>query len=174
MSEQEIIYKTSQTKHWKTLFSHYDSILGAHNMNPGEELVAEIMDVQKVTVKWGEGKEEKKVPCLFFHHDTGVPPLTLNVTNGQTIETLYGDQYPDWVGKKIQIFSCEVEDHQGRKTTGLRIRGTIPSSGVDVEAYNKGLRACKTIRELQTCFTNIPLHLKGLCVLVKDEMKGKL
>lgn len=120
----KIVYEVSPTTHWKNLHPKKSMLLGSHNLNENEELVAEIegVSVEKITSR--KGKEEH-VPMLHFKN--AVPNMVLNVTNSRIIAEMYGDETTGWAGKLIQIYKKEVNDFGGGKTMGLRIRNTPPS-----------------------------------------------
>ena len=46
--------------------------------------------------------------------------LILNVTNGRTIEKLYGDETDDWIGKRITLFAAQVE-FKGDQVMAVRV-----------------------------------------------------
>lgn len=47
--------------------------------------------------------------------------LVLNVTNGNTIVGMYGDEMNEWIGKAITLFPTQV-DYQGRQVEAIRVR----------------------------------------------------
>ena len=100
MSNKTKTYQVSETKHWKELFPNKNELLGSHNLTDNEFLIAEISDVHVGEFRNQVGTLEKK-PMVFF---TQVPPMILNVTNSYAIEEMYGSHYPEWLGKKVQIF----------------------------------------------------------------------
>jgi len=170
MSTEKLIYEPSETAHWKTLFPAKTQLLGSHNLNEGEELIAEIVNVSIQQIKNIAGKNEE-VPVITFKKP--VPPMVLNVTNSRTISSLYGDLYTDWIGKYVQIYATQVQAF-GQTTMGLRIRHAIPSNSADIEPYREAISQCRTMEELQSVFTEIPKHLKPQLVQAKDEMKELL
>jgi len=52
--------------------------------------------------------------------------LTLNKTNGQSIEVLYGPDTEGWRGRQITLFSTMV-DFQGKQVLSVRIRQAKPA-----------------------------------------------
>lgn len=166
----KLVYEPSQTCHWKTLFPNKMLLLGSQNLNAEEELVAKIKTASVQEIKNQQGQEER-VPVLTFDN---APPMVLNITNARTIANLYGEQYDNWVGKSIQIYATEVKAF-GVEQMALRIRGAIPDTGEEnIDRWEKDLRACTSMQDLQKVFTSIPMHLKARLASVKDEMKESL
>lgn len=166
----QVIYEPSKTTHWKNLFPQKTLLLGSHNLNEGEELIAEIKSVSLQTIKGKNGKEDQ-VPVAEF---TNAPPMVLNITNCTTIASLYGESYAGWVGKSIQLFATEVKDFGGGKTVGLRVRPTIPTNEAVNQQYADQLQACETLGELKEVFMALPKHIKPQLEQVKNTMKENL
>jgi len=164
-----VVYQPSQTTHWRNMFENKSSLLGSHNLNPGEELIVQIQSVEIGSIKGKKGKQES-VPVATFYN---APPMVLNVTNCQTLETLFGPYRHDWVNKYIQVFAVKVNAF-GKEQLALRIRPFIPSTGEDVSGHESKLRSCKNLKELQSVYMALPKHLKTSLNALKDEMKGKL
>jgi hypothetical protein len=71
----------------------------------------------------GSASETELKPVLYFRDsDKG---LVLNKTNASTISGLYGPETDEWSGKKIALFSQEV-DFQGRQVLAIRVRMKKP------------------------------------------------
>ena len=164
-----VVYQPSQTTHWKNLFESKTMLLGSHNLNEGEELVAQIKCVSIQKIRNQQGKDEHVPVCEFFN----APPMVLNITNTRVIASLYGDNYDQWANQYIQIFATMVRAF-GANQMALRIRQKKPQVGVDVSQYEASIRSCKTIQELQKAFMDIPRELKPQLTAVKDEMKEVL
>lgn len=169
MSENVLVFEPSKTTHWKNLFPSKTQLLGSHNLNEGEELVAEIVEVKVEKIKDQNGREEQ-VPIIRF---TNAPPMVLNITNSKTISALYGDLYTGWKGRSIQLYATKIKAF-GEETMALRVRKAIPNTNIDTTQYANQLRACKNMEELKQVFTKLPIHVKPLVENIKDEMKGKL
>lgn len=165
----QIVFEPSQTTHWKNLFPSKTMLLGSHNLNPGEELIATIKDVTVQDIKNQKGDTERVAVARFEN----APPMVLNITNSRTIANLYGELYDHWGGHSIQIYATKVKAF-GQETMALRIREAIPDTNQDIEAHEHTLRACTAIGDLQKAFTAIPKHLKPRLVSVKDEMKEQI
>lgn len=164
-----LIYEPSHTTHWKNLFPNKTLLLGSHNLNDGEELVAAISGVSIQPIKDQNGNEEQ-VPVLTF---TNAPPMVLNITNTRTVASLYGPNYDQWEGKSIQIYATMVKAF-GKNELALRIREAIPTTSEDVSQFEEALSACKTVDELRTVFMGIPKHLKPRLEQTKNKMKEAL
>ncbi len=164
-----LVYQPSQTTHWKNLFPNKSMLLGSHNLNEGEELVATISGVAIQKIKNKSGKDEM-VPVVNF---TNAPPFVLNITNAKTIASLYGDAHQNWVGQSIQLFATKVNAF-GKQEMALRIRQKKPQVGIDLSGYESQLRSCKTMKELQDSFMAIPREIKPQLTKIKDEVKGAL
>jgi hypothetical protein len=163
-----IVYEPSQTTHWKNLFPNKTMLLGSHNLNEGEELVAKIRHVEIQAIKNASGKDDK-VPVVNFEN---APPMVLNITNARTISSLYGERYADWKGQSIQLYVTMVRGYgTAEKVQGLRIRTVIPQTNENVQQYINNMRACTTLGDLQVVFTSIPKHLKPGLVAEKDVIK---
>ncbi len=171
--ETKVVYEASPTGHYLELFPKKNLCLGTHNLNPGEELIAQIIKVEKGIIKNKIGKDQE-VTFLHFDPKHKIMPMVCNITNARIIASLYGDKHSDWHGKSIQIYSGEVRSPEGGMTQGLCIRHKKPGVGESVDIYNEKLEACKSMGQLAATFKAIPKHLKPRCVATKDKMKGKI
>lgn len=164
-----LVFEPSQTTHWKNLFPAKTMLLGSHNLNQGEELIATIKSVSTEIIRDQNGKEEK-VPVVKFD---SAPPMVLNITNSRTIASLYGEQYDNWIGCAVQIYATKVRSF-GSEVMALRIREAKPNIPTDNTAHEKALRACNTLDELKEVFTRLPAHTRTQLTSLKDELKGNL
>jgi hypothetical protein len=164
-----LVFEPSQTTHWKNLFPSKMLLLGSHNLNDGEELIAEIESVDVQDIRSSSGQMEQ-VPVARF---VNAPPMVLNITNTRAIASLYGDQYGDWVGKSIQIYAVNVRAF-GSEQMALRVREAIPDTKQDVSQYEAAILAAETMQELQKAFMGIPKHIKPRLVAAKDQQKEAL
>jgi len=73
----------------------------------------------------GQGADASMKPVLYFHETE--KGLVLNKTNANTIQGLYGAETDDWNGKRIALFSTEV-DFQGKQTLAIRVRMKKPAA----------------------------------------------
>lgn len=96
--------------------------LKAADFEDGDAVVT-IERLEEDTV--GQGKDAKDVWIVYFTElDKG---LVLNKTNTVTIGKLYGDDTDDWTGKKITLFSTEVQ-YQSDMVAAIRIRSKPPKA----------------------------------------------
>lgn len=174
---EKIVYEPSETTHWKTLFASKSMMLGAHNLNPGEELIAEIETIDPTaTIKNKKGGEETIVAVHFKN----APPMCLNITNARIIAGLYGEYHDGWIGNSIQLYATKVKAF-GSEVMALRVREAIPDTGHDVTDYIAALQSCGDIDELVEAYMSIPKHLKAAgsdsgrrLNETKEVMKGRL
>lgn len=164
----KIIFQPSTTTHWRNLFKNKSMLLGAHNLNEGEELVCEMVSVGIQQIKDKNGKNEE-VPVLTF---TNAPPMVLNITNTTTIAELYGSDYKKWQGQKIQVYATNVKAF-GKTSEALRIRPKKITSE-DLSQYENALKNCKSLDELKSVFMGLPKHVMPKLSKLKDIKKGEL
>lgn len=155
-------------RHWKNFLDK--NYLGSHNLEPGEELLVTIEKFEgEEQVKNTDGKESAKT-VLYFKEE--VPKMIMNITNGNTLSNLYGSHPDNWIGKQVQIFATPVKAF-GKTQDALRIRDFVPKIGVNVNAHIEKLSAAKTLEELKTVFTSLPVSAQRNSDVVakKDELK---
>lgn len=155
-------------RHWKNFLDK--EYLGHHNLEIGEELL--------VTIEKFEGEEEVKdtkggksaKPVLYFKEQ--VPKMIMNITNGNTISSLYGSHPDKWIGKQIQVYSTQVPFGK-KQVDGLRIRDFIPKINVDSNKYIEKLSTATTLSELATVWKSLPVSAQTSkdVVAKKDELK---
>lgn len=95
-----------------------------------EEMVDEDTQTAIVTIDRVEkeviGQDEQLKPVIYFKGiDAG---MVLNKTNAGTIKDLYGNETDDWTGKKLGLFTTEV-DFQGKQVMAIRVRLKAPKTG---------------------------------------------
>ncbi len=161
-----LVYEPSKTTHWKNLFPSKTMLLGSHNLNEGEELIAEIQSVSVELIKDQQGKDER-VPVVTF---VNAPPMVLNITNTKIIASLYGENYDQWAGQSIQIYATKVKAF-GVVQSALRIREARPNVGEDTEQYKTKLEGCSTLDELKKEWMDIPNYLKTKLEDIKNLRK---
>lgn len=165
----QIVYQPSETTHWKNLFPNKKLLLGSHNLNEGEELIATIdsVSVEKITNQHGQ---DEQVPVVKFSNK--IPPMVLNITNSRTIASLYGELYEGWIGRQIQVYATKVNAF-GQVTNALRVREAIPSGGEDLGFYENGLKEASNLDDLKSAFMSLPKHIKPQLNELKDTLKAK-
>jgi hypothetical protein len=177
----KVVYEASETGHYLELFPKKNMILGTHNLNEGEEVVAIIERIEKDQPIKGTNGREDKINVLHFDPKHKLAPMALNIGNSRIIAALYGVKYEGWYGKAIQIYSGTVKAVGGGTTQGLCVQPRRPDIGEPVDEHIKSLEACITMEQLVTVFKNIPTYLKAVgsstaekLNVIKDEMKEKV
>jgi len=91
-----------------------------------------VLTINKVEVQEvGQGEEAEQKPVIFFAEtDKG---MVLNKTNAGTISKLYTPETDAWLGKRIALFSTEV-DFGGNQTLAIRVRMKPPQAKVSRES----------------------------------------
>jgi len=89
----------------------------------GDDLILTIREVRMENIGQGENTEVK--PVVYF--DETEKGLVLNKTNASTISQLHTPETNSWVGKRIALFSTEV-DFAGKQTLALRVRMRIAAN----------------------------------------------
>lgn len=172
MSGTKIIQKVEKglNRHWKNFVDK--DYLGAHNLEKGEEMLLTIAKfVGEEEVKTAEGKTPK--PVLYFKEN--VPKMIMNITNGNTITSLYGSHPEQWIGKQVQVYSASVKAF-GKVQDALRIRDFIPKIEVNVADYKVKLDKATTLEELKTIWSSFPKSAQNdaQVIAIKDGLKTKL
>lgn len=163
--------KKGTNRHWKNFLDK--NYLGSHNLEEGEELLVTIEKFEgEEEVKNADGKSSLKT-VLYFKEN--VPKMIMNITNGNTISSLYGSHPEKWIGKQIQIFATPVKAF-GKTQDALRIRDFIPKIAIEIDQYVSKLQEAKTLNELKTIWIKFPVSARNDKDLItkKDEIKSKL
>jgi hypothetical protein len=109
--------------HWKKLTN--PNYIGAHDLQPGQELVITIDTVSKERIKGADGKEEDCVIARLKNTKTG-KPFILNKTNMKIISNVLDTPYiEEWSGKSIIIYSAKVKAF-GEIVDALRVKNVRP------------------------------------------------
>jgi hypothetical protein len=172
MGEVKIITKVEvgNNRHWKNFIDK--NYLGSHNLEKGEEMLLTIDKFEgEEEVTTAEGKKQKQV--LYFKED--VPKMILNITNGNTLTSLYGSHPEQWYGKQIQVYAASVKAF-GKVQDALRIRDFVPKIVIDVAGYEAKLRKAKNLEELKEIWMKFPISARNDKELItkKDEIKIEL
>lgn len=93
------------------------------------DLVLTIARVTTETV--GQGADAEQKPIVYFTETE--KGLVLNKVNANSISNLYGPETDAWTGRRISLFSTEV-DFAGRPTLALRVRLKAPSANAPAAA----------------------------------------
>ena len=178
MTEQEtkVIYEATPTGHWMELFPKKNMVLGAHNLNDGEELVL-IIDHIKSNVEIKTGRKADPIAMInLIYFVGGKPaPMAMNVTNARILESLYGEKHAGWIGKAMQIHKAQVRNPEGKGTVwGLCIRKLIPDMGEDVSEYVDKINNAADLDELRAAWTSAPKHIQPQLIKLTNERKAAL
>ena len=94
--------------HWKKLTNpHY---IGAHDLQPGQELKITIESIGNGVIKAFDRKSVKEEQCVVAHIKGAHKPLILNKTNMKIISKVLDTPYiEEWAGKSIIIYSAKVK-----------------------------------------------------------------
>jgi hypothetical protein len=122
--------------HWKKHFN--PNYLGSYSLEPGQELVATIIELKDEEVTSPDGNKEV-LPVLYLKDQK---PMILNKTNAKAIAKVCGSDYvEEWPGNKIQIYSAPVKAF-GQVTQALRVRTTAPKKEkLTAERFTKMVKA---------------------------------
>jgi hypothetical protein len=98
-----------QTKvtHWKKLTN--PNYIGAHDLQPGQEVKITFKSISKEPVKGENGREELLVVAQLDNTATG-KPMILNKTNMKIITKVLDTPYIEqWIGKSVIIYAAKVK-----------------------------------------------------------------
>ncbi len=111
--------------HWKSL-ADTSSFLGKQHIDPDNDLIVTISEVEEKEVQNGRGGKEIK--RIIYFEEPDIRPMICNTTNGETIERILGTPYrEDWRGHKIAIWvDPDVTNPSGKGRGGLRVRDYLP------------------------------------------------
>lgn len=157
-------------RHWKN-YRDKDYI-GSHNLEAGEEMLLTISKFEgEEKVKTADG--EKVAQVLYFKED--VPKMIMNVTNGNTISSLYGSHPDQWIGKQIQIYVASNVKSFGKNQDALRIRDFIPQRTLDPR-FVLELEKSTDLDSLKTIWSSFPESVRNDQEMIakKDVLKNKL
>lgn len=133
----------SQNRHWKNFIDK--DYLGSHNLEQGEEMLLTIARFEgEENIKTKDGEKVKMV--LYFNEN--VQKMILNITNANTLTSLYSSHPEDWVGKKVSVHSVKVKAF-GSTVDALRIRDIIPVMDVDTDKSKELLSLSENLDELK-------------------------
>lgn len=109
--------------HFRSMF-HSDYV-GSWELPKGKDIVVTITRVEAGELNRPGSRDKKLAPILHF--DGKKKGMVLNKTNALTIETIYGPETDDWIGKRIAIYCTTTQF--GRQTVDcIRVRDRVPSS----------------------------------------------
>jgi hypothetical protein len=77
------------------------------------------------------GQDQQEKPVVYFQ---GIDPgMVLNKTNASSISKLLGNDTDEWTGKKIGLFTTEV-DFSGQQVLAIRVRLKLPKVSKKAQA----------------------------------------
>ena len=68
------------------------------------------------------GKEDEPESKPVLHFVEIAKPFVLNMTNGQIVGAVYGEDLDNWPGKQIVVYFDATVQFKGKTTGGLRVR----------------------------------------------------
>lgn len=152
--------------HWKTLIN--PEYIGAYCI-PNDTVI----EIEKVIRELVTGTGGKKEECTVAYLK-GMKPFILNRTNQKMITKLFKTPYiEDWIGRKITVYPTTTS-LAGEITECLRVRPVLPKEVDNTVAINSDIekiKSCKTISELQSCYTSLKFKSDNKVILEKDKMK---
>lgn len=113
----EATAKTNKVTHWKKLTN--PNYIGAHDLQPGQEVVITLRSIANEMVKGPDGKEEQ---CVVAQIDGAKKPMILNKTNLKIIAKVLDTPYvEEWSGCKVKIYVAKVKAF-GEMVDALRVK----------------------------------------------------
>lgn len=107
--------------HWKKLTN--PNYIGAHDLQPGQEVKITIKTVSKELVKGADGKEEQ---CVVAKLEGTQKPMILNKTNMKIISKVLDTPYiEEWSGKSVIVYSAKIKAF-GEMVDALRVKNQKP------------------------------------------------
>jgi hypothetical protein len=114
---------TDQTPvtHWKKLTN--PNYVGAHDLQPGQELKITLESVANESVKGSDGKAQT---CIVAKIRGGKKGMILNKTNCKIIARVLGTPYIEqWAGQSIIIYAAKISAF-GEEVEALRVKNQKP------------------------------------------------
>jgi hypothetical protein len=109
--------KTQPVTHWKKLTN--PNYIGAHDLQPGQEVKITFTKVVQEMVKGQDGKEEQ---CVVAYLKGAQKPMILNKTNMKIITKVLDTPYVEqWIDKSVIIYAAKVKAF-GELTDALRVK----------------------------------------------------
>ena len=110
--------------HWRKLTN--PNFIGAHDLQPGQELTVTIESVTNEMVKHFDGKKVVEEQCIVAKIKGAKKPMVLNKTNCKIISRNFNTPYiEEWAGKSITIYAAKVNAF-GEMTEALRVKSARP------------------------------------------------
>jgi hypothetical protein len=110
--------KQPQVTHWKRLTN--PNYIGAHDLQPGQEVKITFKSIVNEVVKGPDGKENT---CVVAHLEGAKKPFILNKTNMKIIAKVLESPYiEEWVGKSVIIYIAKNIRAFDQVVDGLRVK----------------------------------------------------
>jgi hypothetical protein len=106
--------------HWRSLV---ESKYLSHFELQGRDIPVTIKSVRMSEVIGAGGKKSKKALFMFEGKQKGA---VMGVTCMKAIASLYGDDYDNWIGKRITLYPATTEA-SGETVGTIRVRNVAPS-----------------------------------------------
>lgn len=103
--------------HWKKLTN--PNYIGAHDLQPGQEVKITFERIVQEVVKGADGKEEQ---CVVAYLKGAGKPMILNKTNMKIITKVLDTPYVEqWKDKSVMIYAAKVKAF-GEMVEALRVK----------------------------------------------------
>lgn len=114
--------------HYKKLYDK--DTIGAYNLTDANDrpvdVTLTISRIEQVTCPPRNGKGPEKKPLFFFKERPG-KRMICNITNGNIVAKLYGDDIDKWIGKRITLYGGTTRDPgTGGAIQGVMVRPVAP------------------------------------------------
>lgn len=155
--------------HWKRLIN--PDYLGAYSLDPGKDMVLTIKSVGREMITGTGGKREE---CPVCHWQEEQKPMILNVVNMKTIAKMYGSDYDNWPGKRVQIYASTTK-FGGDTVECLRIRKDPPEEvKLPCEECGQFITPAFSMSVTQLAAYTKKKYGKNLCAdCAKEQKEGK-
>ena len=165
--------------HWKEFFDN--TYTGAYEYKPNENRVVKIVNVVSQSVINPKTKKEEHRPIIYF--DGNEKPMVANKTNCKSLQSMFGANVEDWVGKYVTLYRIEralrptKENREGEP--GLRIKpadGPISDKPIICADCNEPIKAVGSFsaqRIAQRSMETFGVNLCMTCAQKRQEAQSK-
>lgn len=107
----------AKVTHWKKLTN--PNYIGAHDLQPGQEVKITFNTISKEMIDGPDGKKEE---CIVAKLKDAKKPMILNKTNCKIIAKVLDTPYvEEWSGKSVIIYAAKVRAF-GEMVDALRVK----------------------------------------------------
>jgi hypothetical protein len=111
------VVKQPIVTHWKKLTN--PNYIGAHDLQPGQEVKITFKTISKEMIDGADGKKEE---CIVAKLEGAKKPMILNKTNCKIITKVLDTPYvEEWSGKSVIIYAAKVRAF-GEMVEALRVK----------------------------------------------------